>query len=139
MNKKEKLYLNSAFLFIIVGSLWFLTNNINDISSVCDSKVVFVAASLVRELFELLRTLAYIALVVVSFIGILKNKKMPKIYFITFVLLSYHTIVWIPEFFEYIVSLFKNMDYVMTKFFAFTFTVVGDIFFFLYKKNQLTK
>ena len=130
MNKKSKLYLNAAFLFIFVGSLWFLTDNINNLSF--QNHITNVT----RNLFSMLRTIVYIILLVVSFVGLLKNKKMTKVYFITLIFLSFHTLVWIPEFFEYIVSLFTNMNYAMTKFFGFTFTIIGDIFFVLYKKEN---
>ena len=130
MNKKKKMYLILAFIFVFFGSLWFLTDNINNLSFKNN------ITNITRNLLEMLRTSIYIILIIVSFISLLKNKRMPKIYFVTFIFLSFHTLVWIPEFFEYIVSLFKNMDYVMTKFFGFMFTLIGVIFLGLFYKTK---
>lgn len=130
MNKKKKIYLILAFIFVFFGSLWFLTDNINNLSFKNN------ITNITRNLLEMLRTSIYIILIIVSFISLLKNKRMSKIYFVTFIFLSFHTLVWIPEFFEYIVSLFKNMDYVMTKFFGFMFTLIGVIFLGLFYKTK---
>lgn len=130
--KKRTIYLVLSFVFIMFGALWFLTDNINNLSFKNN------IANIARNMVAMLRTVAYIVLLVVSFICLLKDKKMPKLYFVTFIFLSYHTLVWIPEFFEYIVSLFKNMNYVITYFMGFITTFIGILFLgLLYNKKLL--
>lgn len=130
--KKRTIYLVLSFVFIMFGALWFLTDNINNLSFKNN------IANIARNMVAMLRTVAYIVLLVVSFICLLKDKKMPKLYFVTFIFISYHTLVWIPEFLEYIVSLFKNMNYVITYFMGFITTFIGVLFLgLLYNKKLL--
>ncbi len=129
MSKKTRNYLIASFIFIFFGSLWFLTDNINNLSN-----PELLMPRLARYIVEMLRTVVYMFLMVVSFVGLLRNKKMSKTYFVTFVFLAFHTLFWIPEFVEYIVNLFGNGNYVVTKFFGFGFTVVGVSYLSIFYK-----
>lgn len=135
MSRKRRILVIISFIFIIFGSLWFLTDDINDLSNSLERIPMFIT-HLVRDIVKMLRTIIYIILLIISFVGLLKNKKLYKVYFITFIFLAFYNLYWIPEFVEYFVSLVKNQNYVMTKLFGFSFTFTGSILLGLLYSNK---
>ena len=138
MSKKCNIILIISFIFILFGSLWFLTDDINGILTSFDPNHYDTLEHKVRDIVKISRTGVYIVLLIVSFIGILKQKKQHILYFITFIFLSFYTICWIPEFFEYIVNVLQDGNYAMTHFFGFMFTIIGDILLIVtYRESNL--
>ena len=138
MSKKCNIILIISFIFILFGSLWFLTDDINGILTSFDPNHYDTLEHKVRDIVKISRTGVYIVLLIVSFIGILKQKKQNILYFITFIFLSFYTIYWIPEFFEYIVNVLQDGNYAMTHFFGFIFTIIGDILLIVtYRERNL--
>ena len=138
MSKKCNILLIISFVFILFGSLWFLTADINGILTSFDPRFHDTIEHKVRDIIKIIRTSVYIILLIISFVGILMQKKQYRTYFITFTFLSFYTICWIPEFFEYIVNVLQDGNYAMTRFFGFTFTFIGDIFLMVtYRKMGL--
>ena len=130
MSKKSKIYLIVAFICCIFGALWFLTDDIKNLATTSSN-----LAPIVGDVFKLVRTIVYMVWLILSFIGLLNNKKLPLIYFVTLIFISFYTLYWLPEFFEYIVSLFEKSNYVVTKILGFSFTCTGVCFITLFYDN----
>lgn len=137
--KKTKLFLIISFICLIFGSLWILTNDINNLLNSCDVNNHIFITHVIRDITMLLRTIAYIVLLIVSFTGLLKNKKMKIVYSITGFLIAFYLLYFLPEWIEYIVSLFTISKYAMTKFLGFNFTIIGVSFLSLYYSNKKQK
>ena len=138
MSKKCNIILIISFIFILFGSLWFLTDDINEILTSFDPRFHDTIEHKVRDIIKIIRTSVYIILLIISFVGILMQKKQYRTYFITFTFLSFYTICWIPEFFEYIVNVLQDGNYAMTHFFGFMFTIIGDILLIVtYRESNL--
>lgn len=138
MSKKCNIILIISFIFILFGSLWFLTDDINEILTSFDPRFHDTIEHKVRDIIKIIRTSVYIILLIISFVGILMQKKQYRTYFITFTFLSFYTICWIPEFFEYIVNVLQDGNYAMTHFFGFIFTIIGDILLIVtYRESNL--